>query len=264
MLVFIKLGGSLITDKDIPNVARIEIITQLGIEIKNAIFSKPDINLLIGHGSGSFGHSAAVENDVKSGINSPKDWHGFQKVWWAARQLNQIVTNTFNSLGLPVISLPASAALISNEKEIIQWNIEPIKSCLKNHLIPLIFGDVVFDHKLGATILSTEDLFSFLAPKLHPDQILLAGKEKGVYRNFQNNQLLIEKITPKTYPLISQEISTSTSTDVTGGMASKVSSMLKLIEKESGISIQIFSAENPGNLNKALFGECVGTILSYD
>jgi len=264
MLIFIKLGGSLITDKDVPNTARVAIIKQLGNEIKNAIAGQPDMNLLIGHGSGSFGHFAAIENSVNSGIQTPQDWVGFQKVWWAARQLNQIVTHTFHSLDLPVISLPASAALISKDKEILYWNIEPIQSCLRNHLIPMIFGDVVFDQKLGATILSTEDLFSFLAQKFHPSQLLLAGKEKGVFRNFQNNPQLIKKISPKTYPSISQGLSSSTSADVTGGMASKVSSMLKLIEKEIGVSIQIFSAEEPGNLLKALSGQRVGTLLSYE
>ena len=157
MLIFLKLGGSLITDKDVPNTARVALIKQLGNEIKNAIASDPDMNLLIGHGSGSFGHFAAVENSVNSGIQTPQDWVGFQKVWWAARQLNQIVTHTFHSLDIPVISLPASAALISKDKEILNWNIEPIQSCLRNHLIPVIFGDVVFDQKLGATILSTEE-----------------------------------------------------------------------------------------------------------
>ena len=264
MLIFIKLGGSLITDKDVPNTARVAIIKQLGNEIKNAIAGQPDMNLLIGHGSGSFGHFAAVENSVNSGIQTPQDWVGFQKVWWAARQLNQIVTHTFHSLDLPVVSLPASAALTSKDKEILYWNIEPIQSCLRNRLIPIIFGDVVFDQKLGATILSTEDLFSFLAQKFHPNQLLLAGKEKGVFRNFQNNPQLIKKISPKTFPSISQELSSSTSADVTGGMASKVSSMLKLIEKEIGVSIQIFSAEEPGNLLKALSGQRVGTLLSYE
>jgi len=36
-LVFLKLGGSLITDKNTPRTARIEVLQRVGIEIKSAL-----------------------------------------------------------------------------------------------------------------------------------------------------------------------------------------------------------------------------------
>jgi isopentenyl phosphate kinase len=44
---------------------------------------------------------------------------------------------------------------------------------------------------LGGTILSTEDLFTYLAGLLHPEQILLAGNEPGVWADFPKNSRLL-------------------------------------------------------------------------
>ena len=262
MLIFLKLGGSLITNKDIPFSARKDTLRHLGSEISEALDTNPELQLLIGHGSGSFGHSIAAKFGTRSGIHSAEDWLGFQKVWWAAHQLNHIVIKEFQDLGLPIISLPASSSLVSSNKKVAQWNIQPIISSLKNHLLPMVFGDVVIDKELGATIFSTEELFSYLANTLHPNRILLVGKESGVFLDYPRNQNLISLITPDTYPLISNKINTSTSTDVTGGMASKVRTMLDIITLEGNLSIDIFTGEEEGNLLKVISGEKIGTRLS--
>ena len=262
MLIFLKLGGSLITDKDIPFSARKDTLRRLGGEISEALYSNPDLKMLIGHGSGSFGHSTAAQYGTRTGIQSAEDWLGFQKVWWSAHQLNYIVIKEFLNLGLPIISLPASASLVSSNKKVDQWNTQPLISSLKNHLLPMVFGDVVIDKELGATIFSTEELFSCLVNVLHPNRILLAGKERGVFLDYPRNQDLISLITPDTYPSISNKINSSASTDVTGGMASKVRSMLDLITLDENLSIDIFSGEEEGNLYKVISGEKIGTRLS--
>ena len=59
MLTFVKLGGSLITDKRVENSFRAEAAARVAAEIQSALAQNPDLRLLIGHGSGSFGHVAA-------------------------------------------------------------------------------------------------------------------------------------------------------------------------------------------------------------
>lgn len=262
MLIFLKLGGSLITNKDIPFSARKKTIKRLGKEIALAIEDVPDLKLLIGHGSGSFGHSAASQFGTRFGILENKDWFEYQKVWLAAHQLNQLVINIFSKLGLPVVSLPASAALVSKKHKVEKWVIEPIIASLENNLLPIVFGDVVIDMEIGTTIYSTEDLFSHLAAIIHPDRILLAGLQNGVYKDYPICRELITSITPNTYPTISKYINGSASTDVTGGMASKVQKMLSVVEKEDNLSIHIFSGEKSGNLYTELSGLNTGTRLS--
>jgi hypothetical protein len=44
-------------------------------------------------------------------------------------------------------------------------------------LVPVIYGDVIFDSIRGGTIFSTEEQFEFLAAEFEPEKILLAGVE---------------------------------------------------------------------------------------
>ena len=55
-LVFLKLGGSLITDKRLPETPRLDVIRQVAATIAACLHREPALRLLIGHGSGSFGH----------------------------------------------------------------------------------------------------------------------------------------------------------------------------------------------------------------
>ena len=110
MLFFLKLGGSLITEKDKPYSARETILQQIAEEITNAIISFPDLKLLIGHGSGSFGHVSAKKYKTRDGVNTTEEWKGFVNVWNDARALNQIVIRTLSAAGLPVMAFPPSAA----------------------------------------------------------------------------------------------------------------------------------------------------------
>jgi isopentenyl phosphate kinase len=57
-------------------------------------------------------------------------------------------------------------------------------------------------------------------------------------------------------------VGASASADVTGGMAAKVEQMLELVREVPGMTAQIFSAEEDGNLAKALAGERVGTLIT--
>ncbi|TLN00972.1 uridylate kinase, partial [bacterium] len=90
-LVFLKLGGSLITDKLTARTAHADVLARLAGEITAAISKKPGLRLVLGHGSGSFGHFAAKKHGTYDGVHSPAEWRGFAEVWKDARLLNQIV-----------------------------------------------------------------------------------------------------------------------------------------------------------------------------
>lgn len=262
MLTFLKLGGSLITDKHIPFSARKQTIKRLGLEIVDYLENSPEQKLLIGHGSGSFGHAAGSEFGTIHGVKTDGQWRGFQSVWWAAHQLNQIVCEIFTEIGLPIVSLPASSSVVSSNHSVHSWFTGPIESCLGAGLIPVIYGDVVFDQKIGGTILSTEELFASLVTSLNPSRILLAGIENGVFRDYPQNTDLITRITEKSFQNEQFNLESSAATDVTGGMAAKVEEMLEIIKIQPRIEIQIFSGEQPLDVSKALAGAQVGTIIS--
>ena len=69
-IVLLKLGGSLITDKDTPYTPRLDKLKELALEIKTVLDSTPELLLILGHGSGSFGHVAAKKHGTRDGVHT--------------------------------------------------------------------------------------------------------------------------------------------------------------------------------------------------
>ena len=262
MLTFLKLGGSLITNKDSPHTARPETIRRLADEILAARQHNPAMQLIIGHGSGSFGHMPAKKYGTRDGVHTPAEWLGFQEVWQEARALNQIVMEILAQAGLPVVSFPPSAIITAQNGQVQSWDIAPLRTALAANLIPLIYGDVIFDTIRGGTILSTEELFFHLTPILSPQRILIAGIENGVWQDYPARTTLVKTITPSTFNKVADSLKGSQSVDVTGGMIAKVESMVDLAAAHPGLEVLIFSGSQSGTLTQALSGENPGTCIS--
>ncbi len=261
-LTFLKLGGSLITDKNTPRAARIALIARLAEEIQSACQSNPDLRLVLGHGSGSFGHVPAKKFGTRQGVASPDGWRGFAEVWHEAAVLNRMMIEALHAAGLPAISFPASAGVTAHDGRVTAWDLNPLTAALARGLLPVVYGDVVFDTARGGTILSTEDIFVHLARQLRPQRILLAGIEQGVWADFPACARLIPQITPENWGEIASSLGGSAATDVTGGMASKVRQMLDLAVELPGLAVLIFSGAHAGSLERALRGKGPGTLIT--
>jgi isopentenyl phosphate kinase len=262
MLIFLKLGGSLITDKTLPYTPRITMLDELAIQISKAIKKNPSLQLVLGHGSGSFGHHAAKQFGTRKGVSGKNAWRGFSEVWYQASTLNRLVVDALRKANLPVVTLAPFSAVMARNGMVTNWNLTPLRACLANNLLPVIHGDVVFDEVLGGTILSTEDLFIHLALHLMPARILLAGLEVGVWKDFPARKNLLTNITPETFREGAPSLGGSTGADVTGGMLAKVTDMLKLVQQVKGLEVLIFSGEDQENTYRALLGDNPGTRLS--
>jgi len=261
-LIFLKLGGSLITDKRTPHTAQTEILARLALEIAAARAERPDLRILIGHGSGSFGHVPAKKYGTRQGVHTADGWRGFVEVWREASLLNRLVMDALHSAGLPALAFPPSAGLAARDGVVESWNLEPLRMALEAGLVPVVFGDVIFDCIRGGTIFSTENVFLHLAGVFQPRHLLLAGIEPGVWADFPACQHLIPLITPQNFDQIASALSGSAATDVTGGMASKVGEMLDLVKSTHEMDAFILSGLQPGVVQRALLGEFVGTRIA--
>ncbi|GAB4478406.1 MAG: isopentenyl phosphate kinase [Anaerolineae bacterium] len=260
-LVFFKLGGSLITDKLQPGLVRREALELAAQELAEVYTSTPDLEIVLGHGSGSFGHVPAEQYGTRQGVSTPEQWHGFAKVATAAARLNQVVLEALAAAGLPVLSIRPSSSAVCSGGEIMRMAVGPVRAALDHRLVPLVHGDVAFDMTQGGTIISTEDIFSYLAREFLPKHIFLAGDVDGV---FDQNGSLVSRITPQTIDALRPALRGSAATDVTGGMESKVLAMLDLCEEIPGLRVHIFSGLQPGTIRKALLSpdSSLGTIIS--
>jgi isopentenyl phosphate kinase len=260
-LQFLKLGGSLITDKTKPHSVRFEVLQRIAGELSNAYQEDPSIKLLLGHGSGSFGHVPAKVHGTRNGVSTAAQWRGFLEVWREAAALNRIVVDVLNEAGLPVITFPPSSCISARDGQVFKWNLAPLQDALEAGLLPVVYGDVVFDQNRGATILSTEDIFGYLAPHLRPERVLLAGLEEGVWEDYPSCLEIIPEITPDNLSAIRMALGGSASTDVTGGMYSKVLQSIEIAQENTSLEVLIFSGEKHGAVGKVLLGAQMGTVI---
>jgi isopentenyl phosphate kinase len=246
-LVFLKLGGSLVTDKTQARTPRRSVITRLAHEIRQALDTVPDMKLLVGHGSGSFGHWAAKPYGTRQGVHTPAQWRGYARVAASAARLNRIITDAFLEADVPVLSLQPSASARCHDYELRHLDTRPIRTALARGLVPLIYGDVALDDVHGGTIISTEDIFLFLADELRPARILLLGEVAGV---LDSDGDVISHITPDDLPTLRNTLTGSAGVDVTGGMADKV--------------IYVFAGTEPELLSRVLTDPTrhVGTLIT--
>jgi isopentenyl phosphate kinase len=251
-LVFVKLGGSLITDKNVAATARPEVIQRLAGEVRRALDVRSDLRLLLGHGSGSFGHMAAQRYHVHSGVT---DWRGYAETGAAATRLNRIVTDTFLQEGVPVVSIQPSASARCRGGRLQEMAVRPVEEALQHGLVPLVYGDVALDDLWGSTIISTETILAYLARFLSPQRILLVGEVRGVYSSdphLDSQAHLVPLLRAGRIEQVQSMLGGSHGVDVTGGMHSKVWGMVDLVCSMPELQVVLLSGLEPGLLERAL------------
>ncbi len=252
MLQFVKLGGSLITDKSRAYTARHEVIVRLAGEIRRSLELEPDIRLVVGHGSGSFGHWAAEPYGTREGVSTPTEWIGFAEVAAAAARLNCLVTDALLEAGVPVWSFQPSASARCHDGELVHLETGLMGVALSHGLVPLVYGDVALDDVRGGTIVSTEDLFVYLAAELEPDRILLLSEVAGV---LGPDGEPVPRITPSSVDELSDVLTGARGADVTGGMLDKVRRMGDVAQRHPQTTIHILTGMRPGLLTCCLLGD---------
>lgn len=268
-LVFLKLGGSLITDKRQAETPRLDVMARLAQEIADARQENPALRLVIGHGSGSYGHVTAQRYGTRDGVRTPEEWLGFAATADAAARLNRIVTGALLAAGLPVWSIQPSATLRCVDGRVVAGPDATVALALERGLIPLVHGDVALDSVRGGTIASTEEIFDWMARSLPPQRIVLAGEVDGVYTadplRFPDAKI-VREITPATFAAMRGGLGGSHGTDVTGGMAAKIEQALGMVRSQPGREVIICGGLQPGHVMQALRGgpEWPGTRLTAD
>lgn len=256
-LIFVKLGGSVITDKTRAETARPGVISRLAREVAAARAEQPELALVLGHGSGSFGHRAAQRFGTRLGVDGRDGWRGFAEVAIVAARLNRIVADAFQEAGVPVWPLQPSASARCDGGQMVSMDVVPVAKALEHGLVPMLYGDVALDQSLGGTIVSTEQIFSYLASQVRPDRVILVGTVDGV---FDDDPLLepaacqIPEISAANWPSVKARLGESHGVDVTGGMIAKVEEMVALARRLAGLEIQLISGEPVDALKKALLG----------
>lgn len=254
-LVYLKLGGSLITDKRQPETPRLGVLRRLAQEIATAQRLRPGLRLVVGHGSGSFGHVVGRRYGTRAGVQTPAQWYGFAATADAAGRLNRLVAAELLEAEVPAWSIQPGAALRCVDGRVVDGPLFAVQRALEQGIVPLLFGDVALDDVRGGTIASTEEIFEWLAERLPPQRIVLAGEVDGIFSadpQIDPQARRIPEVTPATLHAIAGGLGGSHGIDVTGGMAAKVRQALALVERHPGLEILLCGGLTPGALTAAL------------
>ena len=237
-MILIKLGGSIITNKQKPLTPNLSAINKIAIQLKKV--REP---IIIVHGGGSFGHYWSVRYDMHT---KPAKYNkkGVAVVKNSMIELNKIILDSFLKNKLNPYCLPPTD-FMSGDKA----NIKKVKEILriaKDGLVPVSYGDVLWHGQNKFYILSGDKIMGLLAKILKPRLAIFVLNVDGVYSDMKTKKLLHE--------IKGQKAAISkVGMDVTGGMARKIKEATMI--SKGGVNVFLVNGNKPERIVNAIKGK---------
>ncbi|MEO2201108.1 MAG: gamma-glutamyl kinase [Thaumarchaeota archaeon] len=234
-MILIKLGGSIITNKEKP-------LTPKKKTIDNLVKSLRKINesIIIVHGGGSYGHYWSVKYDMHT-KEKKYDLRGVAIIKNSMIELNKIILDSLLKNKLSPYCLPPTDFMTGN-KPIVK-KVKEIEKIAKSGMIPVTFGDALWFGQKKTYILSGDKIMTHLAKILRPRLSIFALNEDGLYSDLKSKKLIYEL--KEEHPIISENVM-----DVTGGMTRKVEEALKIAKM--GMNVFFVNGNKPERIVKAV------------
>ena len=234
-MILIKLGGSIITNKERPLSPRIKTIDNIAKQLKK--ISEP---FIIVHGGGSFGHYWSVKYDMHT-KPAKYDYHGVAIVKNSMVELNKIILDTLAKNKLNPYCLPPTDFMSGNKP--ITPKVKEIKKIAESNLIPVTFGDALWYGQKKSYILSGDKIMSIFAKVLRPRLSIFVLNVDGLYSDFKTKQLIHDI---KDQQASIQDIPM----DVTGGMRRKVEEATRI--SKMGLKVFFVNGNKPQRIVDAV------------
>ncbi len=258
----LKIGGSVITDKDVELQVHMEALSRLADEIQQANIR----DLVIVHGGGSFGHPLAKRYNLPGGLKDETQKIGFSETHHIMTVLNGLFMDALIWRKIPAVSINPSSFVITRSGRIETFEHAPIAMMLAEAFIPVLYGDAVMDSELGFTVLSGDQLVSALAIRLAATRVIVGADVDGLYTadpKTDKSAEIFSHLTLAELRELQDRLGKSNACDVTGGMHGKVAELIPAVEQ--GIPILIVNAAKPGYVFKALRAKRVkGTLIEKE
>lgn len=258
-LLLIKMGGGVITDKNVRYGLREDVLRRIVGEIAEGIKGLKDTSVIVGNGAGSFAHYSAHKYRTAEGFVDKESRVGLGWVRYDAIKLNQIVFEQFLSANVPVFSYSPSSFMSVRGGEVVDNMTRSIECGMAQGLVPLVYGDAMVDSVRGSAIFSTERVFDELILTIgqkYTTRVIHINNEEGVLVDGK----VVETINGNNFAEIEPHLGESGGVDVTGGMRQKVEACLKIAKK--GAVSQIVSGQVAGRVQEAIAGKkVVGTMI---
>mgnify|MGYP006289960579 CR=1 FL=1 len=215
--VVLKLGGSVITEKDQPETVATDRLERAATAVGE--YAGP---LVLVHGGGSFGHPAAEEAGVSPEAGT-RDATAVREIHAAMGRLNEAVLDALEAAGVPALPVRPLSTGFREESDELAVETGAIRAMIEEGFVPVLHGDVLTSRGNGATIVSGDELVVALARDLDAARVGLCTTVPGVLDDADEVIPTIDN-----FDAVADLLGGSAATDVTGGMAGKVRALLAL------------------------------------
>ncbi len=259
--ILIKLGGSVITEKDKDFTAREETIRRLADEIASS--QKP---VIVVHGAGSFGHGVAAKYELSYGTREPRQFRMFSFLRTQMDELRLLVSRALFDVDLRPFPIQPSAIFVTMDGKVFHFDDHALLHALRLGYTPVLHGDAVLDYSRGSSILSGDTIIQLLAKFFSLEKVIFVTDVEGIYdkdpKLYPDAELLRKLKLPDLIRLIkSDSVGGSTYEDVTRGMKGKLEAMLPILD--ANCEVAIINGNRDGALYNVLIGaDEHGTFIS--
>lgn len=252
--MLVKLGGSVVTNKERLKVARPFAVTRLAKEI-----AATREEMILVHGAGSFGHIKAKKYALQKGYSGESQLQRVAEVQSDVRSLNLYVMQALRAAGSSPVSIPPGVIVRFKGGALSSMQIEPFRDYLALHMMPVTFGDVVLDSEWRFAICSGDDLMLELSKTFRPRKCLFVADVDGIFTDDpkgRKKHTLLNEVSGKDVGKVN--LAVRKGVDVTGGIEGKLTKMLEAAEFAR--ECWILNGLVPGRLRDALLGkQFIGT-----
>lgn len=259
----IKLGGSIVTDKDSPEPqVMFDRVRRLAREIAEHA-PRP---LVLVHGAGAYGHHIVRRTGLHKGLGGDLESHlNLGETQRLQYELDSQIATLMLEARLPVMPCQASASAIMVDGVLESMDMAAVQLMVERGMIPLMYGVPAMDRRLGCAILSGDHIGPWVASHLGIGMLIHATDVDGVFEAdpvLSPDAVRIDRIDRSNWEAVRDRLRGSHAVDVTGGMAGKVESLLS--RARLGLNTRIIDATVPGRLAAALDGADVGTLVTWE
>ncbi|WIV67705.1 isopentenyl phosphate kinase [Natrialbaceae archaeon AArc-T1-2] len=243
-MIVLKLGGSVVTEKDRPETLDGAALERAADAVAAALADGNADGLVVVHGGGSFGHHHASERGVST-TDGTDDADDVLAIHGAMTTLNRFVLDRLHERDVPAVPVHPFSVAHRDADGTFCLPTDQIATMLGEGFVPVLHGDLIAHAGAGATVVSGDELIAELAAGLEADRIGLCSTVPGV---LDADDRVIERI--DAFEDVASALGASDATDVTGGMAGKVRTLLELEGRASIFGLDALEAflegEEPG------------------